>query len=103
MGSGGSTTRPDAQADRAYTLGTAERTIKLHRHNVMQKLDIRSLAELALFNDGGRFLRRAQEGLFSRLGKFLASSRVGRSAAAGWESRGAFGARFPLYYSQHAP
>jgi len=32
----------------SYELGTSERTIKLHRHNVMQKLEIRSLAELAV-------------------------------------------------------
>ena len=32
----------------AYELGTSERTVKLHRHNVMQKLEIRSLAELAV-------------------------------------------------------
>ena len=32
----------------AHELGTAERTIKLHRHNLMQKFDVRSLAELAV-------------------------------------------------------
>jgi FixJ family two-component response regulator len=32
----------------AFALGTSERTIKLHRHNVMQKLQIQSLAELAV-------------------------------------------------------
>lgn len=32
----------------AFTLGTSERTIKLHRHNVMQKLQVQSLAELAV-------------------------------------------------------
>jgi len=32
----------------AHTLGTAERTIKLHRHNVLQKFEVRSLAELAV-------------------------------------------------------
>ena len=30
----------------AFDLGTAERTIKWHRHNLMQKLQIQSLAEL---------------------------------------------------------
>jgi len=30
----------------AYELGTSERTIKAHRHAVMQKLQVRSLAEL---------------------------------------------------------
>jgi FixJ family two-component response regulator len=32
----------------AYELGTSERTIKLHRHNVMKKCQVRSLAELAV-------------------------------------------------------
>ena len=30
----------------AVDLGTAERTVKWHRHNVMQKLQVQSLAEL---------------------------------------------------------
>jgi FixJ family two-component response regulator len=30
----------------AYTLGASERTIKVHRHNVMQKLEVRNFAEL---------------------------------------------------------
>ena len=29
----------------AYTLGTSERTIKAHRHSVMQKLQVNSVAE----------------------------------------------------------
>ena len=33
----------------AYEIGTSERTVKLHRHNIMEKLEIRSLAELAVF------------------------------------------------------
>jgi FixJ family two-component response regulator len=32
----------------AFALGTSERTVKLHRHNVMQKFQIQSLAELAV-------------------------------------------------------
>ncbi len=32
----------------AYALGTTERTVKMHRHNVMQKFRIQSLAELAV-------------------------------------------------------
>jgi RNA polymerase sigma factor (sigma-70 family) len=33
----------------AYQLGTSERTIKAHRHNIMHKLQMESLAELVLF------------------------------------------------------
>lgn len=33
----------------AYALGTTERTVKMHRHNVMQKCQVQSLAELAVF------------------------------------------------------
>jgi len=29
----------------AFELGTSERTIKAHRHNIMQKLEVNSLAE----------------------------------------------------------
>jgi FixJ family two-component response regulator len=32
----------------AYAIGTTERTVKAHRHNVMQKFNVRSLAELAV-------------------------------------------------------
>src|SRR5262249_23523310 len=32
----------------AYELGTSERTVKMHRHNVMQKFQVRSLAEFAV-------------------------------------------------------
>jgi RNA polymerase sigma factor (sigma-70 family) len=32
----------------AYELGISERTVKLHRHQVVQKLKVRSLAELAV-------------------------------------------------------
>jgi RNA polymerase sigma factor (sigma-70 family) len=32
----------------AYALGVSERTVKLHRHQVAQKLQVRSLAELAV-------------------------------------------------------
>ncbi len=32
----------------AYALGTSERTIKLHRHNVMQKFEVQSVAQLAV-------------------------------------------------------
>ena len=33
----------------AYQLGTSERTIKAHRHNIMHKLEMDSVAELVLF------------------------------------------------------
>lgn len=33
----------------AHQLGTAERTIKAHRHNIMHKLQMQSLTELVLF------------------------------------------------------
>ena len=33
----------------AHQLGTSERTVKAHRHNIMQKLDMQSVAELVLF------------------------------------------------------
>ena len=29
----------------AHSLGTSERTVKAHRHSIMQKLSVRSLAE----------------------------------------------------------
>jgi FixJ family two-component response regulator len=33
----------------AYALGMTERTVKMHRHNIIQKCEVRSLAELAIF------------------------------------------------------
>jgi FixJ family two-component response regulator len=44
----------------AFALGTSERTIKLHRHNVMQKFQIQSLAELALIAERLGLLSIAQ-------------------------------------------
>jgi FixJ family two-component response regulator len=32
----------------AYALGTTERTIKMHRHNLMQKCQVQSLANLTV-------------------------------------------------------
>jgi FixJ family two-component response regulator len=32
----------------AHELGTSDRTIKLHRHNIVEKFEVRSLAELAV-------------------------------------------------------
>ena len=38
----------------AHELGTTERTIKAHRHNMMSKLNVRSLAELFAFKDSAQ-------------------------------------------------
>jgi len=35
----------------AFALGTSERTVKMHRHNVMHKCEVQSLAELAVIAD----------------------------------------------------
>jgi FixJ family two-component response regulator len=35
----------------AYELGTSERTVKMHRHNIVEKFEVRSLAELAVIAD----------------------------------------------------
>ena len=35
----------------AYALGTSERTIKFHRHNILQKCEVNSLADLAVIAD----------------------------------------------------
>jgi FixJ family two-component response regulator len=35
----------------AYELGTTERTVKAHRHQVMEKMRVSSLAELVLLAD----------------------------------------------------
>ncbi len=35
----------------AYALGISERTVKFHRHNVLQKLEMHSLADLAIAAD----------------------------------------------------
>jgi DNA-binding NarL/FixJ family response regulator len=35
----------------AYDLGISERTVKFHRHNVLQKFGARSLADLAIAAD----------------------------------------------------
>lgn len=32
----------------AFALGTSERTVKMHRHNIMQKCQVKSIAELAI-------------------------------------------------------
>jgi FixJ family two-component response regulator len=39
-------TRGDTNKHVARALGTTERTIKAHRHNVMEKMQVQSLAEL---------------------------------------------------------
>ena len=40
----------------AHALGTSERTVKMHRHNVMQKFEVQSLAELAVIAERLGFL-----------------------------------------------
>src|SRR6516165_11963641 len=51
----------------AYALGTSERTVKMHRHNVMQKFEVQSLAELAVIAErlglmpGNEHLKPAEE------------------------------------------
>lgn len=35
----------------AFALGSSERTVKLHRHNVLEKLGVRSVAEIAVIAD----------------------------------------------------
>src|SRR5215467_14631986 len=51
----------------AHALGTSERTVKMHRHNVMQKFEVQSLAELAVAAE--------------RLGLLLVSDRRGGAGA----------------------
>lgn len=43
----------------ARELGTTERTIKAHRHNLMEKLHVTSLAELVLIAERLRILASA--------------------------------------------
>ncbi len=57
--------RPHKQI--AYELGTTERTVKFHRHNVLQKFGIRSLADLAVIAE--------RLGLLSAPGEFNVISR----------------------------
>jgi FixJ family two-component response regulator len=45
----------------AYALGISERTVKLHRHEVVQKLQVRSLAELAMIAERLGLLQNAPE------------------------------------------
>ena len=44
----------------AYELGTTERTIKAQRHNVMDKMNVQSLAELVML--AGRLGSEGQSG-----------------------------------------
>jgi RNA polymerase sigma factor (sigma-70 family) len=46
----------------AYEIGTSERTVKLHRHNVIEKLEIRSLAELAVIAERLGLLSESRSG-----------------------------------------
>ncbi len=47
----------------AYELGISERTVKLHRHQVVQKLKVRSLAELAVIAERLGLLPSAGDGV----------------------------------------
>ncbi len=47
----------------AYALGVSERTVKLHRHQVMQKCQVRSLAELAVIAERLGLLSAASTGI----------------------------------------
>jgi len=44
----------------AYLLSISERTVKLHRHEIVQKLQVRSLAELAVIAERLRLLAHAE-------------------------------------------
>ena len=46
----------------AYELGTSERTVKLHRHNIVEKLEVRSLAELAVIAERLGLLSQSRSG-----------------------------------------
>jgi len=46
----------------AYELGTSERTVKLHRHNIVEKLEVRSLAELAVIAERLGLLPQSRSG-----------------------------------------
>jgi len=44
----------------AHQLGTSERTIKAHRHNIMHKLEMQSVAELVLFAERVGLMEQAR-------------------------------------------
>jgi FixJ family two-component response regulator len=69
--------RPHKQI--AYELGTTERTVKFHRHNVLQKFGVRSLADLAVIAE--------RLGLLSAPGQFdvISRSRAPAGSAKGFE------------------
>jgi len=69
--------RPHKQI--AYELGTTERTVKFHRHNVLQKFGVRSLADLAVIAE--------RLGLLSAPGEFdvISRSRAPAGSAKGFE------------------
>ena len=52
----------------AYELGTTERTIKAHRHNVMEKMNVRSLAELVLIAERLGVVAASVEGYLDSAG-----------------------------------
>ena len=49
----------------SYDLGISERTVKLHRHQLAEKLKVRSLAELAVIAERLRLLPEGQDDLSS--------------------------------------
>jgi len=59
----------------AYELGISERTVKLHRHQVVQKLRVRSLAELAVIAERLRLLPSTRDD--ERTGKNIQETRPG--------------------------
>jgi FixJ family two-component response regulator len=46
----------------AHELGTAERTVKVHRHNMMAKLQVKSLAEVVSIAGRAGLLARTEDG-----------------------------------------
>ena len=45
----------------AAQLGTTERTVKWHRHNIMQKLELKSLAEMVTLSDRVNLLKSLRD------------------------------------------
>jgi FixJ family two-component response regulator len=64
----------------AATLGTTERTIKAHRHGVMEKMQVRSLAELTSSPSGQRSFRGTEKVAGLTLVKVTARPVTGRAS-----------------------